>query len=288
MKIKSVPVRVYLKALFAYWLKRFGEARLNQVSASLAFTTTLALVPMLSLATMLVSYLPSFINLRATFQAWLLSTLMPGTLSQGIASYLARISTNAKGLTILGLGGLMVTTLLTLITIEQAFNQVWGVKNSRGIIKRFLIYGVATILGPVLLGLSIYMTSLLVSASQGWIKNLPLNLEVLAALLPMLLTAFTFLLVYKLGTSAVVKWKDALVGGLCAAVVFECTKLGFTFFVAKVPVYKTLYGAFAVLPLFLLWIYLTWWVTMAGAVLTASLPHIRAGLGLQTKELVID
>ena len=279
---------MYLKALFAYWLKRFKEARLNQVSASLAFTTTLALVPMLSLATMLVSYLPSFINLRATFQAWLLSTLMPGTLSQGIASYLARISTNAKGLTILGLGGLMVTTLLTLITIEQAFNQVWGVKNSRGIIKRFLIYGVATILGPVLLGLSIYMTSLLVSASQGWIKNLPLNLEVLAALLPMLLTALTFLLVYKLGTSAVVKWKDALVGGLCAAVVFECTKLGFTFFVAKVPVYKTLYGAFAVLPLFLLWIYLTWWVTMAGAVLTASLPHIRAGLGLQTKELVID
>lgn len=288
MKIKSVPVRVYLKALFAYWRQRFGEAHLNQVSASLAFTTTLALVPMLSIATMLFSYMPSFINLRAAFQAWLLSTLMPGNLSQGIASYLAKISSNAKGLTIFGLGGLMVTTLLTLITIEHAFNQVWGVKNTRGIIKRFFLYGAATVLGPVFLGLSIYLTSILVSASNGWIKNLPFNLELLAALLPMLLTAFTFLLVYKMGTSAVVKWKDALIGGLCAAVIFECTKLGFTFFVTKVSVYKTLYGAFSVLPLFLLWIYLTWWVTMAGAVLTASLPHIRAGLGLQTQKVGLD
>lgn len=288
MNIQSVPVRVYLKALFAYWRKRFGKARLNQVSASLAFTTTLALVPMLSIATMLFSYMPSFLSLRTSLEAWLLSSLMPGALSQGIASYIGRISSNARGLTIFGLGGLMVTTLFTLITIEQAFNQVWGVKNTRSFLKRFIVYGLATVLGPFLLGLSIYMTSLLVSASHGWIKNLPLILELLAALLPMILTALTFLLVYKMGTSAVVKWKDALVGGLCAAVVFECTKLGFTFFVAKVPVYKTLYGAFAVLPLFLLWIYLTWWVTMAGAVLTASLPHIRAGLGLQTKEVVID
>ena len=91
------------------------------------------------------------------------------------------------------------------------------------------------------------------------------------------------MLVYKIGPSARVKWKDALIGGLFAAVVFEVAKLGFTFFVAKVSLYKTLYGAFAIAPLFLLWIYLTWWVTMAGAVLTASLPHIRAGLGLQTE-----
>lgn len=288
MNIKSVPVRVYLKALFAYWRQRFGEAHLNQVSASLAFTTTLALVPMLSIATMLFSYMPSFLSLRTSLEAWLLSSLMPGTLSQGISSYIGRISSNVRGLTIFGLGGLMISTFLTLVTIEQAFNQVWGVKNSRSFLKRFVVYGLATILGPLLLGLSIYLTSLLVSASHGWTKHLPLNLGLLAALLPMILTALTFLLVYKMGTTAVVKWKDALVGGLCAAVVFECAKLGFTFFVAKVPVYKTLYGAFAVLPLFLLWIYLTWWVTMAGAVLTASLPHIRAGLGLQTKEVVLD
>lgn len=283
MKTDLHPIRTYLRALISYWYMRFTQAHLNQVSASLAFTTTLALVPMLSIATLLVGYLPSFLSFRVSLYNWLISSLMPGTLSQSIASYLGQFSSKAKGLTVFGSLGLLVTTFLTLITIERAFNQVWGVQTPRSFLKRILIYGSATILGPVFLGLSIYLTTILITASQGWTKHLPLDFEVLATFLPMLLTAMNFLLVYKIGPSARVKWKDALIGGLFAAVVFEVAKLGFTFFVAKVSLYKTLYGAFAIAPLFLLWIYLTWWVTMAGAVLTASLPHIRAGLGLQTE-----
>ena len=86
---------------------------------------------------------------------------------------------------------------------------------------------------------------------------------------------FPFVVLYKFGPNAIVQWRDALIGGILAAVVFESAKYGFTLFVSKAQIYKTLYGAFAIGPLFLVWIYLTWWVTMAGAVLTASLPHIR-------------
>ena len=238
---------------------------------------------MFSIATILIGYLPRFLSLRSSIENWLLSSLIPGTLSQGVAAYLNQFSSKAKGLTLFGLGGLFLTAIFTLITIEHAFNQVWGVKTHRGLLKKTLIYGAAPIFGPLLLGLSIYLSTVLLSASQGFTKNIPWDYEVLSTVLPMLLTVVPFLMIYKLGPNAIVKWKDAAVGGFFAAIFFELAKLGFTYFVTKMPVYKTLYGAFAVVPLFLLWIYLTWWVTMAGAVLTASLPTIRAGLPLQKK-----
>ena len=265
----------HLKRIVGIVQRRFLRARLNQVSASLAFTTTLAIVPMLSIASMLIGYLPRFLSLRTSLEAWLLSSLIPGTLSQSITKYMTQFSSKAKGLTIFGLSGLLISSFFMLTTIERAFNQVWGVKTHRSFTKRVFIYGGATILGPFLLGLSVYLTSMVVSASQGWIKHLPIGVELLATLLPITLTALTFLVVYKLGTTAIVLWRDALVGGLFAAVIFELAKLGFAYFVTQMPVYKTLYGAFAIVPLFLLWIYLTWWVTMAGAVITATLPEIR-------------
>lgn len=272
----------HLKRIVGIVQRRFLRARLNQVSASLAFTTTLAIVPMLSIASMLIGYLPRFLSLRTSLEAWLLSSLIPGTLSQSITKYMTQFSSKAKGLTIFGLSGLLISSFFMLTTIERAFNQVWGVKTHRSFTKRVFIYGGATILGPFLLGLSVYLTSMVVSASQGWIKHLPIGVELLATLLPITLTALTFLVVYKLGTTAIVLWRDAFVGGLFAAVIFELAKLGFAYFVTQMPVYKTLYGAFAIVPLFLLWIYLTWWVTMAGAVITATLPEIRETQALQT------
>jgi len=266
-----------------FWRKRFRQAHLNQVAGSLAFATTLALVPMLSIATILIGYLPGLIRWREALQTWLATSLVPGPMSNSVSAYISQFSSKAKGLTLFGSVGLVLTTFFMLITIEKAFNQVWGVKVPRSFVKRLFIFVSATLIGPFLLGLSIYLTSMLVSASQGWIKHLPLAFELLAGTLPILLTALTFLLVYKMGPSAYVDWRDALMGGVFAAVVFEFAKLGFAYFVTKMPVYKTLYGAFAIVPLFLLWIYLTWWVTMAGAVLTATLPDLRRRRALQTK-----
>jgi membrane protein len=132
-----------------------------------------------------------------------------------------------------------------------------------------------TALGPVLLGLSIYITSYFVAASHDLDVGFRYHIELIDWLVPLLLTMMPFIVLYKFGPSADVRWRDALIGAVVAALVFETAKYGFTYFVSMTPVYKTLYGAFAIVPLFLVWIYLTWWVTMAGAVLTASLPHIR-------------
>ncbi len=263
------------KELYRFWHQRFAQAQLNQVSASLAYTTILAIVPMLSILTIFISKLSRFINLREAIQAWITSTLIPGGLSDTISRYLTSFSSHSKGLTLFGIGGLLLSAILTLMTIERAFNQVWQVKQQRPFLIRLLMYILVTALGPVLLGLSIYLTSYVINFSHDLNVGFNYHTKIIDVLVPFVLTMFPFVVLYKFGPNAIVQWRDALIGGILAAVVFESAKYGFTLFVSKAQIYKTLYGAFAIGPLFLVWIYLTWWVTMAGAVLTASLPHIR-------------
>lgn len=263
------------KELYRFWHQRFAQAQLNQVSASLAYTTILAIVPMLSILTIFISKLSRFINLREAIQAWITSTLIPGGLSDTISRYLTSFSSHSKGLTLFGISGLLLSAILTLMTIERAFNQVWQVKQQRPFLIRLLMYILVTALGPVLLGLSIYLTSYVITFSHDLNVGFNYHTKIIDVLVPFVLTMFPFVVLYKFGPNAIVQWRDALIGGILAAVVFESAKYGFTLFVSKAQIYKTLYGAFAIGPLFLVWIYLTWWVTMAGAVLTASLPHIR-------------
>ena len=263
------------KELYRFWHQRFAQAQLNQVSASLAYTTILAIVPMLSILTIFISKLSRFINLSEAIQAWITSTLIPGGLSDTISRYLTSFSSHSKGLTLFGIGGLLLSAILTLMTIERAFNQVWQVKQQRPFLIRMLMYILVTALGPVLLGLSIYLTSYVITFSHDLNVGFNYHTKIIDVLVPFVLTMFPFVVLYKFGPNAIVQWRDALIGGILAAVVFESAKYGFTLFVSKAQIYKTLYGAFAIGPLFLVWIYLTWWVTMAGAVLTASLPHIR-------------
>ena len=267
-----------LKGSYFFWKSSFASAQINQVAASLAFATVLAIVPMLSIATILIGQLPQFVNFREGIQAWISVTLIPGGLSQSVSTYLDEFSTHSKGLTLFGVVGLIFSAFLTLMTIEKSFNQVWQVKRQRPFGVRLLIYVIVTVLGPILLGLSIYITTLLMSMTQGIDLGTQIHVELLNFILAFIFTSLPFIILYRFGPSAQVTWVDAFIGGVLAAIFFEAAKYGFTLFITQVTVYKTLYGAFAILPLFLLWIYLTWWVTLAGAVLTARMPEIRASL----------
>lgn len=276
---KQLKKILYLKAIFVFWKVRSSQAQLNQVAASLAYTTVLAVVPMLSIATILIGQLPQFVNLRESIQVWLTATLIPGFMSDTVSPYLTKFSNQSKGLTLFGLAGLLFSVFLTLMTIEKSFNQVWQVKQKRPFPKRIIAYVLATTLGPLFLGISVYLTSLIISATHNLKLGFEHHLGVIDVVFPFILTCLPFILLYRFGPSVVVALKDAMIGGVVAAAVFEFTKYAFTIFISQMPIYKTLYGAFAIVPLFLVWIYLTWWVTMAGAVLTASLPQIRHHLG---------
>jgi membrane protein len=256
---------------------------LNQVAGSLAFTTTLALVPMFTVGSILIGYVPQVIEMKYALQEWVLNTYLPGGINQPILRYIDQFSAKAKGLTLFGLAGLLVTTVLTMAVIEKAFNQIWQIKAKRPFFRRTAIYFSATVLGPLVLGIGIYLSGRLLSATQGLTDAVSIWFEVFALLIPLLLTISLFTLVYKVLPFTLVAWRDALIGALFAAIVFEFMKYGFGFFVTKVPFYKTVYGTFAILPLALIWIYVTWWVTLAGALLVANMPLIRSGL-LQTEQ----
>ncbi len=259
------------------WERNRGQ-NLKQVAASLAFTTTLALVPMLTVASILIGYLPSVIRIKYAFQGWLLDTYMPGGLNQQVFNYLDQFSSQAKGLTLMGLFGLVITTIMTMAVIESAFNQIFRVSKKRPIFKKVAIYSAATILGPILLGVGTYLSGLLFSAAEGWTEALSFGLSLVATVVPVVLAMAVFSVAYKILPYSEVQWGDAFSGAVFAAMAFEIMKFGFGLFLTNVAFYKTVYGAFAIFPLALTWIYLTWWITLAGAVLVANLPSIRSGV----------
>ncbi len=259
------------------WERNRG-LNLKQVAASLAFTTTLALVPMLTVASILIGYLPSVIRIKDAFQTWLLDTYMPGGINQQVFNYLNQFSSQAKGLTLIGLLGLVITTIMTLAVIESAFNQIFQLTQKRPILKKIAIYSAATILGPILLGIGTYLSGRLLGAAEGWTESLGFGLGLVATIAPILLAFAVFTVAYKYLPYAKIQWSDALTGAFFAALTFELMKFGFGLFLTNVAFYKTVYGAFAIFPLALTWIYLTWWITLAGAVLVANLPNIRSGL----------
>ncbi len=254
------------------------DQKLSQIAASLAYTTILSLVPMITIATILIGYLPKVIQVKNAFKTWLLDTYMPGGINQQVFIYLDQFSAQARGLTLLGIAGLFITAIMTLSVIEKAFNQIFKVHQNRPLFKKVLIYSAATFLGPILLGAGIYLSGALFSATEGWIEALSIGFSLIATIAPIVLAVLVFAVVYKVLPYSQILWKDALFGALFAAISFELMKFGFAVFLTHTAFYKTVYGAFAIFPLALLWIYLTWWITLAGAVLVANLPSIRSGL----------
>ncbi|WP_454735245.1 YihY family inner membrane protein [Cupriavidus necator] len=266
-----------VRALARYALRRAGEDRLPQVSASLTFTTVLAVVPVLTVAFALLAAFPVFRDFRNAIEAFLFQNLIPGNVSESIQRYIGMFAKSARGLTAMGLAGLMVTSVLTMLTVEDALNAIWRVKQRRPLAQRVLVFWAVLTFGPVLIGASLSISSYLISISAGYVGTIPLGVGLLVSATPVVLSALAFAFLYTAVPNAYVEWRDAIVAGVVAAIAFEFAKRGFGYFITHIPAYTAVYGTFAALPIFLLWIYLSWLVTLLGATIAANLPVIRQG-----------
>ncbi|CAJ0708945.1 membrane protein [Ralstonia sp. GP73] len=266
-----------LRALARYALRRAGEDHLPQVAGSLTFTTVLSLVPILTVAFALFTAFPMFKSFRADIEGYMFSNLVPGSISRPILTYLNQFSTNAKGLTAAGLIGLVVTSVMTLLTVENALNAIWRVRHRRPLAHRVLVFWALMTFAPVLIGASLSVSSYLVSISAGYVHKLPFGLGVIVSLVPILLSAIAFAMLYVFVPNTNVERRDAFIAGLIAAGAFEIAKRVFGAYVAHIPTYTAVYGAFATLPIFLTWIYVSWLVTLLGATIASTLPIIRQG-----------
>jgi len=258
--------------------ERFSEERCMQIASSLTFTALLALVPIITVTLTVVTAFPVFHPLLSQLQNFVLNNMVPESVA-AITLYAEQFSSNATRLTTLGIALLMVTALLLMFTIERAFNDIWRVKWRRPLLHRILVYWTALTVGPLFVGASLSLTSYVITYSVGMVGETPVMSLLVFKLVPLVLTSTAFALLYFTVPNRLVRKRDALLGGVAAGVCFEAMKLGFGYYISHFPTYRLVYGAFATVPIFLLWIYLSWLVVIGGAVLTAVLPELRERAG---------
>lgn len=261
--------------LLRFARRRLYEERLPQVAGSLTFTTILALVPMLTIALAIFTAFPLFNSFRTALEAYFIKSLMPKAIAGPILGYLNVFASKAARLSAVGAVALMITAVATMAMIDRTFNQIWRVKRTRPLTQRILVYWAIVTLGPLLIGVSISFSSYLFIPTRGLFGGVPFIGVMLYTVISILLTTGAFTLLYVTVPNRSVAWRDAVWGGLLAAVMFELAKRLFAVFIATFPTYRMIYGALAAIPIFLVWIYLSWLITLMGAVVVAALPVIK-------------
>lgn len=262
---------------FVFTAQRADEEKLLQVASSLTFTTVLAIVPMLAVVLSLFTAFPVFQEFRVALEDFLTNSLMPPSVSDNIMDYLNQFARQASRLTAIGGGFLLVTSLLLIMTIDKAFNDIWHVTRQRPLPQRALVYWAVITLGPVVAGASLWATSFVARESLGLVRDVPEVVSVAISFIPLVLTGLGFAALFVVVPNRQVLWRDALIGGCVTAVALEVMKSAFAYYLTRFPTYTVIYGAFATLPIFLLWIYLSWLAVLLGATLAASAPLIRLG-----------
>jgi membrane protein len=252
-------------------IQRVRKERLPQVAGSLTFTTLLSLVPLFAVSFALFTLFPVFHRFERAIDDYVLKGLLPEDISRTILKYLSLFAANARSLTWMGLLCLLAAAVSMLLTVENALNQMWQVKRNRPFLKRVGMYLLALAIGPLVLGLGLWATSYVLGASLGLVEGLPPSLSFVLGLGPAMLGMAALTAVFHFVPNARVPWSHAALGGLIGSAALELGKRGFAAWLVKLPTYKAVYGAFAAFPLFLLWMYFSWLVTLVAAMVAANL-----------------
>ena len=254
----------------AYVASRFSADRCSENAAALTYMSLFALVPLLTVLYTMASAIPTFQGMEEQMQEFLFQHLMPDSSSE-IESYLNDFSSQAKSLTGPGIVFLVITAVLMLRNIEKAFNLIWRARENRSPVSSFLLYWAVLSLAPVTIGLALGISTYLTSFADALEVYDVIGIKALfLKSAPILLSTAGFSLLYIAVPNCRVPFKHCLIGGVIAALAFHIARAVFT----KVVVgssYTFIYGAFAAVPLFLLWIYLSWNIVLMGGILVHSL-----------------
>lgn len=267
--------RPQVRDLLLFARRRLRDESLPQVAGSLTFATVFALVPLLTLALAIFTTFPLFNTFRHALEQYFVQSVMPKAIANTILGYLTMFAAKATRLSAVGAITLMLTSITMMAMIERAFNRIWRVRTERRWSRRMLVYWAIVTLGPLLIGVSLTATSQVYMATSDLVGPVPFFGALFYTALSVLLTTGAYTLLYVTVPNRVVDWRDAAWGGLVAALAFEVAKRAFAVFIQQFPAYSKIYGALAALPLFFLWIYLSWLITLAGALLTAALPVVK-------------
>ena len=258
--------------------ERFREDHLGLTASSLTFTTIMALVPLFTVLLAVFTAFPMFAKFQQVLQQWLIESLIPDSIARQVLGYLTQFAGKASRLGGVGLGALFITALALILTIDRTLNGIWRVRKPRPLGQRVLVYWALMTLGPLLLAVSLSFTSYALSSSQGLVAVMPGSLQLLLNTVQFLLLAWGMAALYHFVPNAQVRWGHAWVGGLFVSAGFELAKRLLVMYLGKVPTYSVLYGAFAMVPILLVWLYVAWVIVLMGAVIAAYLPSLLTGV----------
>ncbi len=256
-----------------YVISRFGDNNLTQVAGALTFTTLLAMVPLMAMCFAVLAAFPAFGGMEAKLEAFIFENFVPHA-NEVVRNYLGTFRQNVGKLSAVAIIGLGVTAVMLLITIETTLNRIFRVVRRRAIVMRLLSFWALLTVGPILFLLSLTLTSALFAmANTAGPQEISMVANRLARLVPMVLAFGGYLTLFVIMPNRQVLLRDAAVGAAFSAILFESLKAGFGLYVTAFPTYQAIYGAISVLPILLIWIWLAWIVTLAGATITAALPE---------------
>ena len=255
--------------------QRFGEDRLGQTAGSLTFTTLIALVPLVTVMLALFTAFPMFAGFESALEKYFLQNLVPDSIARPVMRALTQFAAKARGMGTVGLLLLVATALALVLTIDRTLNAIWRVRQSRPLGQRVLVYWAVLTLGPLALGVSLTLTSYALSASRGWVSAMPGQLGLALDLFEFAFLAAAATGLYHYVPNTPVRLRHAFAGGLFVAIAFDVAKKLLAWYLDSVPNFSAVYGAFAVVPILLLWVYLVWVMVLLGAVIAAYAPSLQ-------------
>jgi membrane protein len=263
---------VNLRQLMASMSRQAGELRLQQTASSLTLLTLMAIVPMAAAGLLILTALPAFASMRENVQRFLANNLFLPSFSEAVSSYINEFAAAADKLSALGTLVFLATAMMAMLTIDRTLNGIWRTPRPRPLAQRLALYWAMLTVGPVLLG-----TALAVQVKAA--ERIGGVTDILAMLLPTAIGILGMTLLYRLAPNERVQWRHALLGALVTTLLIELLKRLLGLYIAQFPGYTVVYGAFAALPLFLLWLFAIWMSVLVGALLAAGMRFWAVPLG---------
>jgi membrane protein len=258
--------------------ERFKEDHLGLTASSLTFTTIISIVPLFTVALAIFSVFPMFGKMQTGLQQLLVDSLIPDNIARQVLSYLGQFASKANKIGWAGAVAFLVSALMLILTIDGKLNDIWRVRTTRHLARRIIVYWTLLTLGPLLMALSLSISSYVMSASKGWVSVLPNSLNAILNIVQFIVLACSMAAMYRFVPNTRVRWTHALLGGVFVALGIELAKRALSWYLAQVPTYSAVYGAFATVPILLIWIYVAWVIVLLGAVIAAYWPSLKSGI----------
>ncbi len=250
------------------------------MAASLSYSTALAIVPLMAFAFAMFAAFPVFETMRDDLMDAIFAHVLPSMSQETVREYIDQFVQNTKGLTVMGLLGLLPSAVLILATIESALNGIFMVSQPRAWRSRILVFWSLITLGPILLGASFAVSTYIVAMGKGiGVGNIVSSVGILTSALPTLLVVVALSVFFLIVPNRRVSPRGAIFGAVLSGVLFGILRKAFGVYAVNAAVYDTIYGALSVVPLFLIWLYFSWMVVLLGGVLAAAITDWLAAKG---------